>query len=41
MKPALRRKIFQCVLQAWESLSKGMIINSMKSSALGLAVDKR
>ena len=39
MKPVPRRKIVQWVLQAWESLSKEMIINSMKSCALGLAVD--
>ena len=26
-------------MQAWENLSKEMIINSMKSCALGLAVD--
>ena len=39
MKPVPRRKIVQWVLQAWESLSKEMIINSMKSFALGLAVD--
>ena len=34
-----RRKIVQWVLLAWESLSKEMILNSMKSYALGLAVD--
>ena len=39
MKPAPRRKIAQWVLQAWESLSKEMIINSMKSCALGLVDD--
>ena len=39
MKPAPRRKIAQWVLQAWESFSKEMIINSMKSCVLGLAVD--
>ena len=39
MKPVPLRKIVQWVLQAWGSLSKEMIINSMKSYALGLAVD--
>ena len=39
MKPVPRRKIVQWVLQEWESLSKEIIINSMKSRALGLAVD--
>ena len=39
MKPVPRRKIVQWVLQAWESLSKEMIIISMKPCALGLAVD--
>ena len=39
MKPVHQRKIFQWVLQAWGSLSKEMIINSMKSCALGLAAD--
>ena len=39
MKPVPRRKLVQWVLQAWESLSKEMIINSMKSCALGLVVD--
>ena len=39
MKPLPRRKIIQWVLQAWESLSKEMIINSMKSCAVGLADD--
>ena len=39
MKPVPRRKIVQWVLQAWESLSKEMIINSMKSCALELAVN--
>ena len=39
MKPAPRGKLVQSVLQAWKSLSKEMIINSMKSRALGLAVD--
>ena len=39
MKPLPRQKIVQWVLQAWESLSKETIINSMKSCALGLAVD--
>ena len=39
MKPVPRRKISEWVLQVWENLSKEMIINSMKSCALGLAVD--
>ena len=39
MKLVLRQKIVQRVLQVWESLSKEMIINSMKSCALGLVVD--
>ena len=39
MKPVPRQKIVQWVLQAWESLSKEIIINSMKSCALGLASD--
>ena len=40
MKPVYtQKKIVQWVLQAWKSLSKGMIINSVKSCALGLAVD--
>ena len=39
MKLVLQQKIVQRVLQVWESLSKEMIINSMKSCALGLAVD--
>ena len=38
MKLALQQKIVQRVLQVWESLSKEMIINSMKSCALGLVV---
>ena len=37
--PVPRRKIAQWVLQAWKRLSKEMIINSMKSYALGLPVD--
>ena len=39
MKLVPRRKIVQWVLQEWENLSKEIIINSMKSCALGLAVD--
>ena len=39
MKLVLRQNIVQRVLQVWESLSKEMIINSMKSCALGLVVD--
>ena len=39
MKPVPRRKTVQWVLQAWESLSKEMIIISMKPCTLGLAVD--
>ena len=39
MKPVPQWKIVQWVLQVWESFSKEMIINSMKSCALGLAVD--
>ena len=39
MKPVPQRKIVQWVLQAWKSLSKEIIINSIKSCALGLAVD--
>ena len=39
MKPCPPQKILQWVLQAWESLSKEVIIDSMKSCALGLAVD--
>ena len=40
MKPVYtQKKIVQWVLQAWKSLSKEMIINSVKSCALGLAVD--
>ena len=39
MKPVSRRKIVRWVLQTWQSLSKEMIYNSMKSSAFGLAVD--
>ena len=38
MKLVLQQKIVQRVLQVWESLSKEMIINSMKSCALGLVV---
>ena len=38
MKPVPWQKIVRWVVQAWESLSKE-IINSMKSWALGLAVD--
>ena len=38
MKLVLQQKIVQWVLQVWESLSKEMIINSMKSCALGLVV---
>ena len=39
MKLVPRRKIVQLVLLVWEGLSKEMIINSITSSALGLAVD--
>ena len=39
MKLVLQQKIVQRVLQVWESLSKEMIINSMKSCALGLVDD--
>ena len=38
MKLVLQQKIVQRVLQVWESFSKEMIINSMKSCALGLVV---
>ena len=39
MKPVPWQKIVQWVLGAWESLSEEMIIDYMKSCALGLAVD--
>ena len=39
MKPVPWQKKVQWVLGAWESLSKEMIIDYMKSCALGLAVD--
>ena len=39
MNPVTRQEIVWWVLQAWESLSKEMKINSMKSYTLGLAVD--